>query len=151
MENEMKLTVKALSQNEAFVRNAVAAFCVGLDPTLDQLSDIKTAVSEAVTNCVVHAYPNAQENNYIYIETKINGDTVHIVISDFGVGIADITHAMQPFFTTKPNEERSGMGFTVMESFMDELTVKKNEPTGTVVSMKKTIRGDGWNAKKHCD
>lgn len=151
MDNEMKLTVKALSQNEAFVRNAVAAFCVGLDPTLDQLSDIKTAVSEAVTNCVVHAYPNGNDDNYINIETKIIRDTVHIVISDFGVGIDDITHAMQPFFTTKPNEERSGMGFTVMDSFMDELTVKNNEPVGTVVSMKKTIRGDGWNAKKHCE
>lgn len=148
MKNEMTLTFSAISANEAFARNAVAAFCVDLDPTVDQINDIKTAVSEAVTNCVVHAYADGAEEKTVTIKTTIDKNTVHIVVSDYGVGIDDIEHAMQPFFTTKPDQERSGMGFTVMESFMDTLSVGRNEPSGTVVTMTKTIRGADWKEKK---
>ncbi|MDE7463526.1 MAG: anti-sigma F factor [Clostridiales bacterium] len=149
MKNEMTLTFSALSENESFARNAVAAFCAVLDPTVDQINDIKTAVSEAVTNVIVHAYAEASEDNIVTVKTSIDGGTVHIVVSDNGIGIDDIEHAMQPFYTTKPEQERSGMGFTVMESFTDELTVKHNEPCGTVVSMTKTIRGGAdWKRKR---
>lgn len=150
MKNEMTLTFNAVSVNEAFARNAVAAFCVELDPTIDQINDIKTAVSEAVTNSIVHAYPENAAESSVTIKTVLDNDTVHIVVSDTGVGIDCIEDAMQPFYTTKPEQERSGMGFTVMESFMDSLKVEKNVPSGTVVSMSKTIRGADWNKKKHC-
>ncbi|MCH5162581.1 MAG: anti-sigma F factor [Clostridiales bacterium] len=150
MKNEMTLTFSAISENEGFARNAVAAFCAVLDPTVDQINDIKTAVSEAVTNAIVHAYPNPSEDDLVTVRTSLSDDTVHIVVSDNGIGIDDIEHAMQPFFTTKPEQERSGMGFTVMESFTDKLEVERNEPTGTVVSMTKTIRGGAdWKHKKH--
>lgn len=149
MKNEMTLIFSALSENESFARNAVAAFCAVLDPTVDQINDIKTAVSEAVTNVIVHAYPTASQDNIVTVKTTIKDSTVHIVVSDNGIGIDDIEHAMQPFYTSKPEQERSGMGFTVMESFTDELTVARNEPSGTVVSMTKTIRGgEDWKRKK---
>lgn len=148
MENKMTVSFSAVTENEAFARNTVAAFCVALDPTVDQINDIKTAVSEAVTNCIVHAYPDGGNDRIVTVSTTINDDTVHIVVSDNGIGIADIKSAMQPFFTTKPEQERSGMGFTVMESFMDSLTVTPNTPCGTVVSMTKTIRGADWKKKK---
>lgn len=148
MKNEMTLKFSAIPENEAFARNAVAAFCVCLDPTVDQINDIKTAVSEAVTNAIIHAYPNNSTDKFVTVKTVIDDNTVHIAVSDEGVGIADVSKAMQPFFTTKPDEERSGMGFTVMESFTDELTVENNSPTGTVVSMTKAIRGADWNKKK---
>lgn len=147
MKNSMTVIFDAVSQNEAFARNTVAAFCVALDPTVDQINDIKTAVSEAVTNCIVHAYPEGGENT-VKIETAIDDGKVHITVSDTGVGISDIKSAMQPFFTTKPDEERSGMGFTVMESFMDELSVTANSPSGTVVRMSKTVRGANWKQNK---
>ena len=148
MKNEMTLTFSAVSDNEAFARNAVAAFCVGLDPTIDQLNDIKTAVSEAVTNSIVHAYPNGADDKFVTVRTTIEDNTVHIVVSDEGVGIDDVDKAMQPFYTTKPEQERSGMGFTVMESFMDELSVERNTPTGTVIKMSKSLRGADWKEKK---
>jgi len=147
MKNEMTVIFDAVSENEAFARNTVAAFCVTLDPTVDQINDIKTAVSEAVTNCIVHAYPNSGTNK-ITIVTTVDDCSVHIVVSDTGVGIEDVDAAKQPFFTTKPEQERSGMGFTVMESFMDELNVQPNIPSGTVVTMFKTIRGADWKKKK---
>ncbi len=149
MKNKMTLTFSAISENESFARNAVAAFCAELDPTVDEINDIKTAVSEAVTNCVVHAYPKDGNEHTVTVITEIDDDTVHIVVSDNGVGIDDIAHAMQPFYTSKPEQERSGMGFTIMESFTDELEVTRNEPQGTVVSMFKTIKGGAvWNRKK---
>lgn len=148
MKNEMTLTFSAVSDNEAFARNAVAAFCVGLDPTIDQLNDIKTAVSEAVTNSIVHAYPNGAGDKFVTVRTTIEDNTVHIIVSDEGVGIDDVDKAMQPFYTTKPEQERSGMGFTVMESFMDELSVERNTPTGTVIKMSKSLRGADWKEKK---
>ena len=138
--NEMTLIVKAHSVNESFVRSTVAAFCVPLNPTLDEITDIKTAVSEAVTNCVVHAYPNMSGD--IIINVKLVNNSVYIKVSDKGVGIVDINKAIEPFYTTKPNEERSGMGFTVMESFMDTLKVVQNKGKGITVHMTKNIEGD---------
>lgn len=138
MNNEMTLLIKAISSNESFARSCVSAFCATLNPSLDELNDIKTSVSEAVTNCVVHAYPNG--NGEIKIRVKISGNTVKIAITDFGIGIADIEKAKQPFYTSKPEQERSGMGFTVMESFMDAMVVQNNTTRGTTVFLSKTIQ-----------
>ena len=133
--NEMTLKFKALSENEAFARSCVAAFCVQLNPTLDEITDVKTAVSEAVTNCVVHAYP--KEEGEISLNVKLTRDSAIISVSDEGVGISNFERARQPFFTTKPSEERSGMGFTVMESFMDKVYLLKNKTKGVTVLMEK--------------
>lgn len=141
--NEMKLTIKALSENEGFARSTVCAFCVGANLSLDDLTEIKTAVSEAVTNCVVHAYPNTVGD--IKINAKITREKIIISISDEGVGIDDIEKAKEPFYTTKPNEERSGMGFTVMESFMDKLIIKQNKKNGVTVFMEKNIKMPKYN------
>lgn len=135
--NFMEVKFKALSVNEGFARICVAGFCVQLNPSIDQLGDIKTAVSEAVTNCVVHAYPKG--NGIITMRCEIEEDGVKIMISDNGVGIKDIEKAREPFFTTKPSEERSGMGFAVMESFMDKVDVTKNDGSGITVTMYKQI------------
>lgn len=135
--NQMTLKFDSLSINEGFARSAVSAFCVGLNPTLDDISDIKTAVSEAVTNCVVHAYPN--KIGIIEIWVGLTSDSVYISIKDNGIGIEDLNQAREPFFTTKPNEDRAGMGFTVMESFMDNLEVLHNKGGGVEVKMKKRI------------
>ena len=139
MKNEMKLIIDAVSQNEAFARSSVAAFCAPLNPTVDEINDIKTAVSEAVTNCIVHAYEG--QKGKIEIVTSYEDDTVHIAVSDNGVGIEDIDKAMQPFFTTKGEKEnRSGLGFTVMQTFMDTLKVNKNADKGITVCMSKAIK-----------
>lgn len=139
MDNFMKLSIAAKSCNEAFARSVVAAFTTPLNPTVDDVNDIKTAVSEAVTNCIVHAY-DRDENGIIDIDAFIEGNTIHIAISDKGVGISDIAKARQPFFTTKGDEEdRSGLGFTVMETFMDSLNVEPNGDKGIVVTMTKAI------------
>ncbi len=142
--NEMKLTIKALSINESFARSTVAAFCVPLNLNLDELTEIKTAVSEAVTNCVVHAYPNCEGD--IKINVKLYENKIYISISDEGVGIENFEKAREPFFTTKPEEERSGMGFTVMESFMDKIDVKKNGRNGVTVVMEKFLKNSNLNA-----
>lgn len=142
--NEMKLTIKAQSSNESFARSTVAAFCVSLNLTLDELTEIKTAVSEAVTNCVVHAYPN--KDGDIKIIVKLYENKIYISISDEGIGIDNFEKAREPFFTTKPEEERSGMGFTVMESFMDKIDVKKNGKSGVTVVMEKLIKNSKLNA-----
>jgi stage II sporulation protein AB (anti-sigma F factor) len=136
-DNEAIIRFKSKSINESFARSAVAAFIMSTDPTIEEMNDIKTAVSEAVTNCIVHAYDSPDE--YIEIACKVSGDTVHITVADTGKGIEDIKKAMQPFFTTKPEEERSGMGFTVMETFMDTLVVENNTPSGLIVKMTKKI------------
>ena len=133
--NEMTLNFKAVSENEAFARSCVAAFCLQLNPTLDEITDIKTAVSEAVTNCVVHAYP--KEKGDVSINVKLTQDTAIISVSDYGVGISNFAKARQPFFTTRPDDERSGMGFTVMESFMDKVYLLKNSEKGVTVLMEK--------------
>ncbi len=135
--NEMTLSVKSLSVNEGFVRSAIAAFCVEANPTLDEITDIKTAVSEAITNCVVHAYPTSVGD--ILIKVKLFEGKVDISITDYGEGIDNIEQAKEPFFTTKPEQERSGMGFTVMESFMDSFDVEKNRGKGITVRMTKNL------------
>lgn len=138
--NEFDLKVNSLSVNEGFVRSVVAGFCVECNPSLDEITDIKTAVSEAITNCVVHAYPDSVGK--IDINVKLYESMVKISITDYGVGIDDIEQALQPFFTTKPTEDRSGMGFTVMESFMDEFSVTKNKSKGITVHMTKIFKGE---------
>ena len=138
--NEMTLNVKALSINEGFVRSAIAAFCVEANPTLDELTDIKTAVSEAITNSVVHAYPN--DIGSILIKVKLFANKVDITIIDYGEGIENLEQAQEPFYTTKPEQERSGMGFTVMESFMDTFSVENNRGKGITIRMTKNIGGE---------
>ena len=137
-DNEMKLEFSSKTSNEAFARVAVAAFVSQLDPTIDELSDIKTAVSEAVTNSIIHGY-GEEDDGIVKIEAKIFLDTVQIEISDTGKGIEDIEMAMRPLYTSKPELERSGMGFTIMESFMDEIKVESALGFGTKVFLKKKI------------
>lgn len=137
MNNEMTLLIKAQSSNESFARSCVGAFCAELNPSVDELNDIKTAVSEAVTNCVVHAYPSSCGE--IKIKVKLIKDTIKIVVTDFGIGIYDINKAKQPFWTSKPEQERSGMGFTVMETFMDTMQVQNNTTRGVTITMTKKI------------
>lgn len=136
--NEMSVTFKALSINEGFARSCIAAFCVQANPSLDTITDIKTAVSEAVTNSVVHAYPKSPGN--ITIEVKLYETQVEIEVIDYGVGIKDIQRAREPFYTSKPEQERSGMGFTVMESFMDTLEISCDK--GLKVKMTKRFYND---------
>lgn len=136
-ENEMKLEFVSKSTNEAFARITVAAFASQLDPTIEELADIKTAVSEAVTNCIIHGYENTE--GIIKIIAKIFADTLEIEISDSGKGIENIDMARKPLYTSKPNLERSGMGFTIMESFMDKLYVRSKVGGGTTVRMIKRI------------
>ena len=137
-ENYMSLEFPSKSANESFARSAVACFAAQLDPTLEELGDIRTAVSEAVTNCIVHGYQKKQEGKII-INVKLFDDkkTVEMTIEDFGVGINDVNKAMQTFFTTCQTGERSGMGFTVMEAFTDNLKVSSTEGKGTLVKMTK--------------
>lgn len=136
--NEMKMTVQSRSANESFVRTAVAAFAARLDPTIEELSDIKTAVSEAVTNCIVHGYRDGIGSIYINVKIFDSGRIV-VKIRDTGCGIPDVSEAMQPLFTTG-GDERGGLGFTVMESFMDRLRVSSKPGKGTTVTMEKTIK-----------
>lgn len=135
--SKMRLEIDAKSENESFARSVVAAFVARLDPTLEELNDIKTAVSEAVTNSIIHGYN--ERNGTIYITAKIEQNRVLIQIEDHGVGIEDVDKAMEPLFTSKPNLERSGMGFTVMEAFMDQIEVTSTVGQGTIVTMEKTI------------
>ena len=133
MLNYMKLNLLADSKNEALSRSLVGAFAVELPFTLEDINDIKTAVSEAVTNCIVHGY-NYDNTKEIIIECKLYSDYLQVYIIDNGCGIKNINEAMQPFYTTKPNDERSGMGFTIMSTFMDNLTVKSNIGEGTEIT-----------------
>ena len=129
--NKMNLKFLSLGENEGFARLAVASFCANLNLTIDDISDIKTAVSEAVTNCVVHGYPNTIGE--IEINCEIYKSSIKIEIIDSGVGIDNVDEAIKPFFTTKPEMERSGMGFTVMEGFMDKMEVTSEKGKGTKV------------------
>ena len=139
--NEMKLSFPSKSCNEAFARSAVAAFIMNLDPTVGELSDLKTAVSEAVTNCIVHGY--RRQSGTIYISGKITGSgKVTVRIRDKGCGIADVARAMQPLFTTAADEERAGLGFAVMQSFCDKVRVKSAPGKGTTVTLEKQISDD---------
>ena len=136
--NEMELVFDSRSVNEGFARVAVAAFLTQLNPTLEEVSDVKTAVSEAVTNAIIHGY--GKEIQKIWIRCRIEGQRFYIEIEDHGVGIADVTKAMEPLFTTKPELDRSGMGFSFMEAFMDKVEViSPIKPKGTLIKMHKTI------------
>lgn len=135
-DNKMSLEFVSKSQNEAFARVAVAAFIAQLDPTIDEISDVKTAVSEAVTNSIIHGYEN-KDDGIIKICVEICNGEVTIEISDNGKGIEDIPKVMEPLYTSRPDLERSGMGFTVMETFMDELLVESEKEKGTRIKMKK--------------
>jgi stage II sporulation protein AB (anti-sigma F factor) len=136
--NLMKLSFASRSENEAFARITVAAFVAQLDPTMEQLDEIKTVVSEAVTNAIIHGY-NENADGVVSIEAEIDGDTVLISISDQGKGIEDLDLARQPLFTSRPELERSGMGFTIMENFMDEFDVVSSPEGGTSLKMRKRI------------
>ena len=135
--NEMKMEFQASSSNEGFARVTVGAFVAELNPTVDELADIKTAVSEAVTNSIIHGYE--QKGGIIWIQCSIEGRKVEISVVDTGKGIQDIERAKEPLFTTKPELERSGMGFAFMEAFMDEVEVVSEPGKGTCVTMRKTI------------
>ena len=141
--NEMRLELPSFSMNEGMARAAVAAFCAQADPSAVELADIKCALSEAVTNCIVHAYSDRNEKDKIVIdcftENTENGGVLHIGVEDFGKGIEDVEQALSPFFTTLENEERSGMGFTIMQTFMTEFSVKSEPKKGTRIEMKKKI------------
>ena len=133
----MKLEFDSRPCNESFARVAVASFMTQLNPTLEEVADVKTALSEAVTNAIVHGYQN--EVKKIHIECHIQDQVLEVKVIDYGVGIEDVELAMQPMYTTKPDEERSGMGFAFMEAFMDELEVESAPGKGTTVWMKKRI------------
>lgn len=137
-DNQFTVYFDAILANEGFARSMVAAFCVQLNPSVSEIGDIKTAVSEAVTNSIVHGY--AGKKGKIMINVGLSGNMVHITVADNGCGIENIEQARQPFFTTKAKDERSGMGFTLMESFMDGIEVKNNPDGGLIVYMKKIIR-----------
>lgn len=133
----MKLIIESVSENESFARTVVAAYITRLDPTLEELADVKTAVSEAVTNSIIHGYFN--KSGQIEINCEIHDREVEIEVQDYGVGISDIEKAMEPLYTTKPEWERSGMGFSFMEAFMDSLEVSSEVGKGTRVIMRKVI------------
>lgn len=139
MKNQMSLQFSALSQNESFARVTVAAFIAQLDPTMDELTEIKTVVSEAVTNAIIHGYENDPEG-IVYITVTIDDNFIEMTIKDTGVGITDVDEARQPLFTTKPELERSGMGFTIMENFMDEVEVLTKPGSGTEVRLRKHLQ-----------
>ena len=135
--NEMRLVFESRPVNEGLARIAVAAFCTQLNPTLEEVADLKTAVSEAVTNCIIHGYEG--EIKEIEVKCRLSGKELFVDVTYSGKGIADVKKAMEPLFTTKPDKERSGMGFTFMEAFMDELSVESCVGVGTTVHMKKVI------------
>ncbi|MGI6659462.1 MAG: anti-sigma F factor [Dethiobacteraceae bacterium] len=145
MDNYMRLEIPSKSQNEAFARVVVAAFAAQVDPTIDEISDVKTAVSEAVTNAVIHGYENGPGT--IVIAATLEGSRLEVTIIDYGVGIADIEKAREPLYTSKPELERSGMGFTIMENFMDSCHVVSEPGKGTTVTLVKTFsRADDTEA-----
>ena len=139
--NKMKMKFLAISENESFARSVVGVFALQLNPSLSQISDIKTAVSEAVTNCIVHGYPKGTVGE-IELESEIKDGVIHINVFDHGVGIENLEQALEPFYTTKGEEERSGMGFTIMKTFMDDIKVNSKYGEGTCVYMSKKIIAD---------
>ena len=136
--NECRISVPALSVNEGYARTCTAAFAAQCDPTVKELSELKTAVSEAVTNAIVHGY-RERSGNVELILRQLSGGLMQLTVRDKGAGIADIEQAMTPLFTTAPEEERSGLGFSVMESFMDRVSVKSSPGKGTTVTMEKQL------------
>lgn len=139
MENKIEVKFSSLSKNESFARVVIAAFAAQLDPTIDEISDIKTAVSEAVTNAIIHGYGNESEEKKVVLEATILDKELTVKVIDNGVGIDNVNLAMQPLYTSRPDLERSGMGFTVMETFMDSLVVESIKGEGTTVTMKKVF------------
>ena len=138
MQNKMTLSFLSISENESFARNVLASFSVSLNPSVSQINDVKTAVSEAVTNAIVHGYPDTVGN--IEIEAYISNENVlHIKIKDYGVGIENLSEALEPFYSTKFEDERSGMGFTIMKTFMDTVKVESKLNEGTTVYMTKNF------------
>lgn len=150
--NEMQLTFNAISENEAFARMAVSAFITPLNPTMEEIADIKTAVSEAVTNAIIHGYDGEEmgeeKENKVYIHCILQEDVLHIEVVDEGRGIENVDQAMEPLFTTKPDMDRSGMGFAFMEAFMDDLEVISEPGLGTTVLMKKKLGITPWIAQE---
>ena len=142
MENrkeQLRMEIESLSKNEEFARVVAAVFISRMNPTLEELDDVKTAVSEAVTNAVIHGYQG--KDGIIYIEASVEGDELTVIVRDKGVGIRDVKQAMEPMFTSDTTGERSGMGFSFMEAFMDEVRVESAPDEGTTVTMKKRIGG----------
>ena len=139
MENKIEVKFSSLSKNESFARVVIAAFAAQLDPTIDEISDIKTAVSEAVTNAIIHGYGNESEEKKVILEATILDNELTVKVIDNGVGIDNVNLAMQPLYTSRPDLERSGMGFTVMKTFMDSLIVESVKGEGTTVTMKKVF------------
>ena len=137
MKNEMRVEFDSISANEAFARVTVAAFMTQMNPSMEEVADVKTAVSEAVTNAIIHGYEG--EVHKIVIRGRIDGEWLELSVEDRGVGIADVEKAMEPLYTTRPELERSGMGFLFMEAFMDEVKVESEPGKGTAVMMKKRI------------
>ena len=144
MNNEIILEFDGISANEAFARVAVAAFITPVNPTLEELADVKTAVSEAVTNAIIHGHDG--EKGKIVMHCMLDDNLLHIEIQDMGRGIEDIEKAMEPLYTTKPELERSGMGFSFMEAFMDDLQVQSKPGKGTIVTMEKIFRWTSYPA-----
>lgn len=140
MKNTMNLEFSALSQNESFARITVASFVAQLDPTMDELTEIKTVVSEAVTNAIIHGYESDSKGIiYIAVSMDLEEETVELSIKDKGIGIRDVEEARQPLYTTKPELERSGMGFTIMENFMDEIMIESSRGEGTTIRLMKNL------------
>lgn len=140
--NWMQMSFEAVSENEGLARIAVASFVTALNPTMEELADIKTAVSEAVTNSIIHGYE--EEKGTIFLRCRLRGDLLEVEVEDQGKGIADIDQAMEPLFTSKPEKDRSGMGFSFMEAFMDDLEVSSVLGMGTLVKMKKKLGTISW-------
>ncbi len=140
MINTMKVEIPSRSENEKFARTVCAAFVLELDPTIEEITEIKTAISEAVTNAIIHGYRNGE--GIIEISGEIMGRDVTYIIKDKGCGIADIKKAREPLYTGMPEDERSGMGFSIMEAFMDSLNVESVEGQGTTVTMTKRLRNE---------
>lgn len=138
--NEMEVRFLSVPENEAFARVVIAAFAVQLSPTVAEIADVKTAVSEAVTNAIVHGYEGTR--GMVSMRAMIDGATLSVEIADCGRGIANIPQAMEPFFTTHPEQERSGMGFAVMQTFMDDVEVASTPGSGTIVRMRKQMHAD---------
>ncbi len=140
MKDIFELTINADSKNEAFARATVAAYSLSLSPTLEEIGDLKTATSEAVTNAVVHAYGKEGGKIIICGELDKEDNSITVTVRDFGCGIADLPSALEPFYTTKPDEERSGMGFTIIDTFSDEMNVESTVNVGTTVKFKKVFK-----------
>ncbi|MCM2674235.1 anti-sigma F factor [Alkalicoccobacillus plakortidis] len=138
MQNRMELSFSAISSNESFARVTVAAFIAQIDPTMEEITEIKTVVSEAVTNSIIHGYHNQSEGK-VYITASIENECLELIIRDEGMGITDLEEARQPLYTTKPELERSGMGFTIMENFCDEMKVVSEPMLGTSIFLKKQL------------